>query len=48
MARYASIKVLPPPNPLPKKYLSLYWHERYHREPGNVWRRSEYIRLIKG
>ncbi|MFM9971754.1 MAG: LysR family transcriptional regulator [Burkholderiales bacterium] len=47
MARYANIKILPPPIRLPKWRLTLYWHERFHREPGNAWMRSEYIRLIK-
>ena len=47
MARYSNIKVLPPPIRLPKWHLTLYWHERFHREPGNAWMRSEYIRLIK-
>lgn len=47
MARYSNIKVLPPPIRLPKWHLILYWHERFHREPGNAWMRSEYIRLIK-
>ncbi len=47
MARYSNIKVLPPPIRLPKSRLTLYWHERFHREPGNAWMRSEYIRLIK-
>ncbi len=47
MASYAKVKVLPTPIPFPKTRLSLYWHERFHREPGNVWMRGEYIRLIK-
>ena len=47
MARYSNIKVLRPPIPIPKSRLTLYWHERYHREPGNAWLRSEYIRVIK-
>ncbi|MSQ51789.1 MAG: hypothetical protein EXR28_07860 [Betaproteobacteria bacterium] len=47
MARYSNIKVLPSPIQLPTNRLTLYWHERFHREPGNAWMRSEYIRLIK-
>ena len=39
MAQYANIKVFPPPTPFPKSRTSLYWHERFHREPGNVWLR---------
>ena len=47
MAQYANIKVLPPPIPFPTGRTSLYWHERFHREPGNAWLRSEHFRLIK-
>ena len=35
MAQYANIKVLPPPVPFPKSHTSLYWHERFHLDPGN-------------
>ncbi|MSQ51791.1 MAG: hypothetical protein EXR28_07870 [Betaproteobacteria bacterium] len=47
IAQYANIKVFPPPIPFPKSRTSLYWHERFHREPGNAWLRSEHFRLIK-
>lgn len=47
MKQLASIKVLPPPIALPKIRVSLYWHERFHREPGNAWLRNVYIKLIK-
>ena len=47
MAQYANIKVLPPPVPFPKSHTSLYWHERFHRYPGNAWLRCEHFRLIK-
>jgi len=47
MKQHANIKVLPPPIPLPKISVSLYWHERFHREPGNAWLRGVYVRLFK-
>ena len=47
MQQFANIKVLPPPIPLPKVRVSLYWHERFHREPGNVWLRGVYVKLFK-
>ena len=45
--QFANIKILPPPIPLPKTKVSLYWHERFHREPGNAWLRSVFIKLFK-
>ena len=47
MLQSTNIKVLPPPIPLPKIKVSLYWHERFHREPGNAWLRSIFIKLFK-
>lgn len=47
MRQFANIKVLPPPIPLPEIKVSLYWHERFHREPGNAWLRGVYIKLFK-
>ena len=32
------------PIALPRYTLSLYWHERYHRDPGNVWLRGLFPR----
>ncbi len=47
MQQFANIKVLPPPIPLPKIRVSLYWHERFHRDPGNAWLRGVYMKLFK-
>ena len=47
MKRLAGIKVLRPPVSLPKIRVSLYWHERFHRDPGNAWLRSVYVSLFK-
>jgi len=47
MRQYSNINVLPPPIPLPTIKVSLYWHERFHREPGNAWLRGVFIKLFK-
>lgn len=47
MGELPNIKVFPPPIPLPKIRVSLYWHERFHRDPANAWLRGVYIRLLK-
>lgn len=47
MQQFANINILPPPVPLPKFRVSLYWHERFHRDPGNAWLRSIYIKVLK-
>ena len=46
MKRFANIRVLPAPVLLPEIKISLYWHERFHRDPGNVWLRSIYLHLF--
>jgi DNA-binding transcriptional LysR family regulator len=47
MQKLADIRILPPPIPLPRIKVSLYWHERFHREPGNAWLRSVCIKAFK-
>src|SRR5688572_10156200 len=47
MKRIAGVKVLPPPISLPTIKVSLYWHDRFHRDPGNAWLRSVYVSLFK-
>jgi DNA-binding transcriptional LysR family regulator len=46
MKQHANIRVLAPPIALPKFGVSLYWHERFHRDPGNMWLRDIYLRLF--
>lgn len=41
------LKVLPPPTPLPKYDLKVYWHERFHRDPANRWFRQAFVRLFR-
>src|SRR5688572_10881336 len=42
LKQLANVKVFPPPIVLPKIKVSIYWHERFHRDPGNAWLRSVY------
>ena len=47
LKRSANVQVLPPPIALPKIKVSLYWHERFHRDPGNAWLRGVYLKLFR-
>jgi DNA-binding transcriptional LysR family regulator len=47
MQQFANIKVLAPPITLPKFTVSVYWHERFHRDPANIWLRSMYLGLFQ-
>lgn len=47
MKLLVGVKVLPPPIPLPKIKVSLYWHERFHRDPGNAWLRDVYLKVFR-
>jgi DNA-binding transcriptional LysR family regulator len=38
------IRVFDPPIPLPRVRVSLCWHERYDKDPGNAWLRELYLR----
>jgi DNA-binding transcriptional LysR family regulator len=42
--RMAPVRLFKPPIALPTTHLSLIWHERYHRDPGNVWLRDIFLR----
>jgi len=46
MRRFANVRILEPPVALPKIRVSLYWHERFHRDPGNAWLRGIYIKVL--
>src|SRR5688572_26969536 len=47
LKQLANVKVLPPPIALPKIKVWMYWHERFHRDPGNAWLRSVYLKLFR-
>jgi DNA-binding transcriptional LysR family regulator len=44
---FGGVRLLQPPVALPKIRVSLYWHERFHRDAGNAWLRSIYVRLFQ-
>jgi DNA-binding transcriptional LysR family regulator len=41
------LELVTPPVKLPKIEISQYWHERFHREPGNEWIRSVFRTLFR-
>lgn len=40
LAQAGEVRLFNPPVPLPSYDVTLYWHERYHRDPPNQWLRS--------
>lgn len=46
LAREMDLQVVLPSIDLPRIHISQYWHERFHREPGNKWLRSVLVRLF--
>jgi DNA-binding transcriptional LysR family regulator len=47
MAQMASIRMFEPPIALPRARIYLWWHERYHRDPGVAWLREIYLREVR-
>jgi DNA-binding transcriptional LysR family regulator len=45
-AKTSQLELLIPPVKLPNYNVSLFWHERFDRDPANRWIRDEYIRLF--
>jgi DNA-binding transcriptional LysR family regulator len=48
LAQRASLRILPPPLPLPGFEVKQYWHERFHGDPGNQWLRHTIASLFRG
>jgi DNA-binding transcriptional LysR family regulator len=46
LAKELDLQAVTPPIDLPRIQITQYWHERFHREPGNRWLRSLLIRLF--
>jgi DNA-binding transcriptional LysR family regulator len=40
LSEEANVRTLPAPIKLPSYTVKQYWHERFHRDPGNVWLRG--------
>jgi DNA-binding transcriptional LysR family regulator len=47
LAEDLDLTVITPPVKLPKIEIFQYWHQRFHREPGNQWIRSVFTRLFR-
>jgi len=44
--RLVPLKIMPPPVKLPNYTVSLFWHERFDRDPANLWLRRIYVELF--
>lgn len=40
------LKYLPHPVPLPEFDINLFWHTKFHKEPGNQWLRNVLVELV--
>jgi DNA-binding transcriptional LysR family regulator len=47
LAEDLDLEVIEPPVRLPKIEIFQYWHERFHREPGNQWIRGVFSGLFR-
>jgi DNA-binding transcriptional LysR family regulator len=46
LAQDLNLEIVRPPIKLPKIEIYQYWHDRFHREPGNKWIRSVFSSLF--
>lgn len=47
IAEQLNLRLFKPPIRLPVIDVAQYWHERFHREPGNRWIRNTFVDLFK-
>jgi DNA-binding transcriptional LysR family regulator len=47
LAEDLNLEIIRPPIKLPKIEIFQYWHNRFHREPGNKWIRSVFASLFR-
>jgi DNA-binding transcriptional LysR family regulator len=47
LAKDLDLQIIKPPIRLPSIDIFQYWHERFHREPGNLWIRSIFRALFR-
>ncbi len=47
LAEDLDLQIIAPPIKLPKIDIFQYWHERFHRDPGNQWIRSTFRTLFR-
>jgi len=48
LAKHGELRALNPPIKLPSYVVKQYWHERYHRDPANIWLRGVIFDLYAG
>src|SRR5262249_37355341 len=48
LSQEADVKTVAAPIKLPSYTVKQYWHERFHRDPGNVWLRGLIFDLFRG
>src|SRR5205085_10014189 len=46
LARDLDLQLVTPPIQMPEIDIFQYWHERFHRDPGNQWVRSLFLSLF--
>lgn len=46
LAHDLDLVAVEPPLPLPSMEIALYWHDRFHRDPGSQWLRGVFRRLF--
>jgi DNA-binding transcriptional LysR family regulator len=47
LAEDLNLEIIRPPIKLPKIEIFQYWHNRFHREPGNKWIRTVFSSLFR-
>jgi hypothetical protein len=47
LAEDLDLQVIRPPIRLPKIDIFQYWHDRFHRDPGNQWTRTVFKDLFR-
>lgn len=47
LSKEADVKILAAPIKLPSYIVKQYWHERYHRNPANIWFRTMVAELLR-
>lgn len=45
-SKLAPLQIMTPPTKLPAYNVTLFWHERFHRDPANEWLRRLFIELF--
>src|SRR5690606_20193853 len=47
LSKRLKVRVSTPPMPLPGFDVCVYWHQRYHQDPTNIWLRAGVTRLFE-